>query len=355
MPTEFKYASFYETIFIMKDNEIIKLTDGDWKPNVSSEYGNYFYQNFIKDSSGNWKKDKSFPLKWKDVGAFDSRYVISVDDYYGNSLRLRKFSIREVDYLAHPYIRYSDNIFYPAAYHRPKKLDNYYFSAGSVVNGREEFKNVAYSGLNMFLYRSPNFGYDFNATTYDTKTVILDSKTEKLTGYKSVAISGKYSVVMKPGFSVAATTGVEFTAKAQAPLPMDIPACSLTFDDMLNPKITETPNETLYFKQVGMKLGNEPYYGEIVLNDALSAQEFVINKNIKLYPNPTKDILNIDFNGKNFKTLEVYSLDGKRIVTKDLSSMNTVQVNLSQYPAGIYMVTLIDSNGKNYPNKIIKK
>ncbi|WP_209919480.1 T9SS type A sorting domain-containing protein [Chryseobacterium jejuense] len=65
--------------------------------------------------------------------------------------------------------------------------------------------------------------------------------------------------------------------------------------------------------------------------------------------------MNIDFNGKKFKILDVYSLDGKKIITKDLSSLNAVQVNLSQYPAGIYMVTLIDSAGKNYPNKIIKK
>ena len=355
MPDDFKYVYGSGSNFIIKDNEIIKLTNVGWKPNASSEYGNHFYQNFIKDGSGNWKKDKNFPLKWKDVGAFDSRYVISADDYYGNTLRLRKFSIREIDYLAHPYIRNNDNVFYPAAYHRPKKLDNYYFSAGIVVNGREEFKNLTYSGLNMFLYRSPNFGYDFNATTYDTKTVILDDKTQKLTGYKSVTISGKYSVVMKPGFSVAATNGVEFTAKAQAPLPVDIPACSLTFDDMLNPKLTETPNETIYLKQAGVNLVNEPYYGEIVLNATLSSQEVVIDKSIKLYPNPTKDILNIDFNGKKFRTLDVYALDGKKIITKDLSSLDTIQVNLSQYPSGIYMVTLIDVNGKNYPNKIIKK
>ncbi|WP_374709646.1 T9SS type A sorting domain-containing protein [Chryseobacterium rhizosphaerae] len=35
--------------------------------------------------------------------------------------------------------------------------------------------------------------------------------------------------------------------------------------------------------------------------------------------------------------------------------MNFAEVNLSQYPAGIYMITLIDSNGKTYPNKVIKK
>ncbi|AZA92270.1 Protease 1 precursor [Chryseobacterium nakagawai] len=355
MPADFRYVYGVGSNFIIKGNEIIKLTKVGWTSAATSEYGNHFYQNFIKDASGNWIKDKSFPLKWKDVGAFDNRYIISADDYYGNNLKRRMFSIREVDYVAHSYIRYNDNVFYPAAYHRPKKLDNYYFSAGIVVNGREEFKNLTYPNLNFFLYRSPNFGYDFNANTYDTKTVILDDKTQKLTGYKSVAIHGKYSVVMKPGFSVSATTGVEFTAKAQAPLPADIPACSLTFDDMLNPQITETPDETIYLKQVGVKLGNEPYYGEIVLNGTLANQEIVIDRAVKLYPNPTKDILNIDFNGKKFKTLDVYSLDGKKIITKDLSSLNTIQVNLSQYPAGIYMVTLIDSNGKNYPNKIIKK
>ncbi|MGE8525536.1 T9SS type A sorting domain-containing protein [Chryseobacterium rhizosphaerae] len=355
MPVDFKYVYGIGSNFIMKDNEIIKLTNVGWKSNVTSEYGNYFYSSFKKDSNGNWIKDKIFPLKWKDIGAFDSRYIISSDDYYGNDLKRRSFSIREVDYLAHPYITYDDQTFYTAAYHRPKKLDNYYFSNGVVINGREEFKNLAGANLNKFLYRSLNFGYDFNATTYDTKTVILDGKTQQLTGYKSVAIYGKYSVVMKPGFSVSATSGVEFTAKAQAPLPVDIPACSLTFDDMLNPKLTETPNETLYLKQAVMKSGIEPHYGEIVLNDGLTNKEVVIDQGVRLYPNPTNDILNIDFNGNKFKTLEVYSIDAKKIITKEVSSMNFVEVNLSQYPAGIYMITLIDSNGKTYPNKVIKK
>ncbi len=355
MPADFKYVYGSGSNFIMKNNEIIKLTNVGWTSTATSEYGNHFYSSFKKDGNGNWIKDKVFPLKWKDVGTYDSRYIISSDDYYGSNLKRRMFSIREVDYIAHPYITYDDQTFYTAAYHRPKKLDNYYFSNGVVINGREEFKNLAGTSLNKFLYRSPNFGYDFNATTYDTKTVILDNKTQQLTGYKSVAIYGKYSVIMKPGFSISATSGVEFQAKAQAPLPADIPACSLTFEDMLNPKLTETPNETLYLKQMGGKSGNEPYYGEIVLNDNVSNQELVIDRSIKLYPNPTKDILNIDFNGKKFKTLEVYSLDGKKIITKDLSSMDAVQVNLSQYPAGVYMVVLIDSSGKNYPNKIIKK
>ena len=355
MSEEFRYVYGEGSNFIIKNDEIIKWTQRGFLSSVNSEYGNSFYINFKKDSNGNWTKDKSFPLKWKGVGGFDTRYIISSDDYYGYDVKHRSFSIREVDYLAHPYIRYNNNVFYTAAYHRPKKLDNYYFSDGVVVNGREKFNNLLGNGVNRFLYRSYNLNNDFNATTYDTKTVILDDKTQPLTGYKDVTIQGKYSVVIKPGFSISATSGIEFTAKAQAPLPIDIPICSLTFDDMLNPKLTDTPDETIYLKQAGMKVANEPYYGEIVLNDTLSNQEIIIDKEVKLYPNPTKDILNIDFNGKHFKKLEVYSLDGKNILTKDLTSLNAAQLNLSQYPAGIYIVTLIDSAGKNYPNKIIKK
>ncbi len=159
---------------------------------------------------------------------------------------------------------------------------------------------------------------------------------------------------MKPGFSISSATGTEFHAITQAPLPADVPACSFMFDDMLNPQLTETPNETIYLKQAGSKSGNQPHYGEIVLNDGIANKEVVIDRGVKLYPNPTKDILTIDFNGNVFKTLEVYSIDAKKILTQEVSSKNSAEVNLSQYPAGIYMVTLIDSNGKTYPNKVIK-
>jgi hypothetical protein len=160
---------------------------------------------------------------------------------------------------------------------------------------------------------------------------------------------------MKPGFSVSSSSGLEFHAIPQDASPSDLPSCSLTFEDMLNPNLTVMPNELIYMKQGNPNLKDKPYYGEIVLNDSSLNREIIIDSEIKLYPNPTKDILNIDFNGRNFKTLEVYSIDAKKIITKDVSNIHFVEVNLSQYPTGIYMVNLIDLNGKIYNNKVIKK
>lgn len=187
------------------------------------------------------------------------------------------------------------------------------------------------------------------------KSYILSHLTKPITNNKSVNLEAEHSIVIKPGFEVSSNNGIEFKAKATS---SEIYPESLTYDDMLHPVLSD------YHDKASKKMANSSLkiskeessiYGEIVLNGSLSKQEIVIDRVVKLYPNPTKDILNIDFNGKKFKTLEVYSIDAKKIITKEVSSLNTTEVNLSQYPAGIYMVTLIDSTGKSYPNKIIKK
>jgi lysyl endopeptidase len=363
MPLDFKnvpYLGSYRTDFIMRNNEIIKLNKMPWVQNPGGEYPTYQYINFRTDANGNWLKDKVNYLKWSEMGGFNNQYIISNDIVYGTGTSKRRvFSVREVDYLAHPYTMYDNMTVYSSAYHRPKNLTNDAFDNG-ILNGKTVFKNLTNSVSN-FLFRALNTassgsgGYDYNTRTYDVKTVILDNKTQPLSGDKNVYVYGKYSVVMKPGFAVSSSSGVEFHAVPQQTFPSDLPSCSLTFEDMLNPKLTEIPSELIYMKPGKPDLKNKSYYGEIVLNDANLNNGIIIDRNVKLYPNPTKDILNIDFNGRNFKTLEVYSIDGKKLMTKDISSINFVEVNIAQYPAGIYMVNLIDLDGKIYPNKIIKK
>lgn len=356
MPTDFKNVSYLglRTNFIIKNNEILKLIKMQYS--TTGEYPNYQYINFKKDIGGTWVKDKVNYFKWSEIGGFNSQYIISNDLIYGSSSHKRRvFSVREVDYLAHPYTMYNNMTVYSSAYHRPKKLDNDAFSYG-MSNGKEYFTNLILNNVSNFLFRALNNGYDYNTRTYEVKTVILDNKTTPLTGNKNVNIYSKYSIVMKPGFSVSSSSGIEFHAIPQQIFPTDLPSCSLTFEDMLNPKLTELPNETIYLKQA--KPDDQPYYGEIVLGEEKQNEPNIIfsGNDIKIYPNPTKDILNIDLRGKfkDFDNLQVYSADGKIIITKKIITDNT-EINLSQYPAGIYIISLLNKNGKHYPYKIIKK
>ncbi|WP_160139214.1 T9SS type A sorting domain-containing protein [Chryseobacterium sp. c4a] len=183
------------------------------------------------------------------------------------------------------------------------------------------------------------------------KTYILSHLTAPLVGNKKVKLEAEHSVVIKPGFEVSSNNGTELYVKTTSS--ESFPE-SLTYDDMLHPVLSDYHDKASK-KMANPSLKEEASYGEIILNGTLSTQEVIIDKNVRLYPNPTKDILNIDFNGKRFKTVEVYSIDGKKLITQEISSMNNVEVNLLRYPPGIYMVTLIDSNGKTYPNKVIKK
>ncbi|MCT2562830.1 T9SS type A sorting domain-containing protein [Chryseobacterium herbae] len=185
------------------------------------------------------------------------------------------------------------------------------------------------------------------------KSYILSHLTTPLTANKSVKLNAEHSVVIKPGFEVSSASGNELHIKVTS---QEVYPESLTYDDMLHPVLSDYHNKAdkkMALTKLKVEGKEASIYGDIVLGeDEIKNNEI---KQLKIYPNPTKDILNIDFNGKSFKTLEVYSIDAKKIITLDISSKTAIEINLSQYPSGIYMVNLIDSNGKTYPSKIIKK
>jgi aminopeptidase YwaD len=88
-----------------------------------------------------------------------------------------------------------------------------------------------------------------------------------------------------------------------------------------------------------------------VATSVLSTNETAVNKleSIKIYPNPAKDILNIELpaNIKNF-SLEINDMSGKLISTHG----NESKINVSKLPNGVYLCT-IKSDGETITKKII--
>ncbi|HJY14092.1 MAG TPA: T9SS type A sorting domain-containing protein, partial [Flavobacterium sp.] len=88
-----------------------------------------------------------------------------------------------------------------------------------------------------------------------------------------------------------------------------------------------------------------------VATSVLSTNETDVNKleSIKIYPNPAKDILNIELpaNIKNF-SLEINDMSGKLISTHG----NESKINVSKLPNGVYLCT-IKSDGETITKKII--
>ncbi|WP_223558335.1 T9SS type A sorting domain-containing protein [Chryseobacterium lathyri] len=298
---------------------------------------------FAKNPAGVWTLEKAQTFFQDYDYAINDKYLLQYTVKSGVNI----LNIRELEYLFHPETIYDNSTINTAGYNMIKDLthDSYWYGMSF---GKEDYTNRILGNNNIFKAKHMNI----NINSLDNKTIILSDFTKQIEGYKRVEAVAKYAIFMKPGFSVSSSTGAEFHAVPQMNITnANIPLCSFTFDDMLDPKLGQYFQQ-LYLRQ-GIRNPSSAHFGEIVYiaKDEVSLQ----NINYKIYPNPTKDILNIDLNGKHFKTLEVYSIEAKKIITLDISSKTMIEINMSQYPAGIYMVTLIDSNGKTFPNKVIKK
>jgi hypothetical protein len=86
-------------------------------------------------------------------------------------------------------------------------------------------------------------------------------------------------------------------------------------------------------------------------NTVLSSDSFAASK-VKLYPNPTSNVLNIESLG-NIQTISVYNVLGQEVINKALNSTSTA-LDVSSLNSGIYVVkTVVD--GVTSSTKFIKQ
>lgn len=90
------------------------------------------------------------------------------------------------------------------------------------------------------------------------------------------------------------------------------------------------------------------WVGPINTQRVLSTNENEMS-GLSVYPNPTKDFVNID-SKLPITEVVVYNNEGKKIVT----TKNT-KIDISSFPAGIYIVATSFENGKTVTNKIVKQ
>ena len=70
-----------------------------------------------------------------------------------------------------------------------------------------------------------------------------------------------------------------------------------------------------------------------------------------IYPNPTNG--NIVVKGENINEVEVYNLCGQKVLS--VKGEQNVNVDLSSFVSGVYMVKVVDNNGEVTVNKVVKK
>lgn len=74
----------------------------------------------------------------------------------------------------------------------------------------------------------------------------------------------------------------------------------------------------------------------------------------KIFPNPTRDFVNVDLKKENKVTYLLTDLKGKTLLNGQLASIQN-KIDLSEYPDGTYILTLVNIETKEkYSSRIIK-
>ena len=97
---------------------------------------------------------------------------------------------------------------------------------------------------------------------------------------------------------------------------------------------------------------------ELVTNDFTTYEisNYLDDTQISIYPNPTKDIVNIDITGENASEnnkIFIYSMNGQ-LIEQRTETDNRMQIDLSSLPQGTYIM-IIETDKFKYKQKIIKQ
>ena len=94
---------------------------------------------------------------------------------------------------------------------------------------------------------------------------------------------------------------------------------------------------------------NSTWYGPIYSSQIkLGTDESTMSK-VSVYPNPTKDFVNINSSSKVTK-VTIFSADGKQ-----LAEDSSTKINVSKLPAGVYLMRIDFIDGKSSTQKIVKQ
>jgi hypothetical protein len=218
-----------------------------------------------------------------------------------------------------------------------------------------------------------NDGQDdtFSVKYVATATTGFDQKFSVTPG-SIVAISFWYKATRTDGAATGNTARIwsVFTDPSSAtPLaPINPPGTTGSTDDVLRNNNTYLPQATTWTQVIvnsqvpvgatTFTLQLRAYNGSTVSFDNisfaspgavyLSSASFSQIDGLKIYPNPTKNVLNISTNSNLAKTIQVYDMIGKEVINTQIEN----QLNVSNLTTGMY-VAKITEDGKTSTTKLV--
>lgn len=92
---------------------------------------------------------------------------------------------------------------------------------------------------------------------------------------------------------------------------------------------------------------------KIIDDTLMSDPEFEITDSISIYPNPTRNLLNINSASEAIQNVEIISLSGSVIETYKSEDHKNLQIDISNIQSGLYLIKVLSINSKPIYKKLI--
>ena len=86
----------------------------------------------------------------------------------------------------------------------------------------------------------------------------------------------------------------------------------------------------------------------------LSVKNEPLNTSLDVFPNPVTDILQIDLGNSEYKSLSVYTIQGREIYQAS-NPTGHLQIDLTSYTSGLFLIRAETSSGELVQRKVIKR
>ena len=136
--------------------------------------------------------------------------------------------------------------------------------------------------------------------------------------------------------------GVGFECrKVSSSEPMIIPAILNEFQMILG-STDDLEMSTLYVVKAYAVVNGQTFYGAETTFRTWTEGVNDLESSLKLYPNPTSDVLNIQ--GEGMVSVEVYNTVGQRVMTQEVNG-NATQINTEGLNNGMYFLRILANDG----------
>ena len=89
-------------------------------------------------------------------------------------------------------------------------------------------------------------------------------------------------------------------------------------------------------------------------SDNSTVEKQTVNATIEVFPNPAVDFVTIQ-NTNYVNEVQVFDLSGSKILQNSYNGLNNISLDISNLKPGIYILYVKSSDGRNIPQKIVKK